>query len=161
MLDFTRIQAGIYQARQDGAKININREGQSYWALRLDGEFVESYQTLGDARVAAQALVGTSPQGAHVVSETKAAKPPKPPKLPAIMHNPRGLYIFGLDDICKVLELQEGNGICRPHVTKRGKPGYFLDLEKAKEFWLLSVEEPYQGTKVLEFNRGTKTETTL
>ena len=160
MLNFIRVAAGIYQARQDGAKLNINREGANYWALRLDGEFVDAFATLGSARVAAQGLVGAVTLEAHdrVTLGTPKAK------LPAIMHNPKGLYVFGLDEICELLASTMDDsqviGECRPHTTKRGKQGYFVDAIAAPAFWDACSEET-PGTAAICMGEGKKWEVRL
>ena len=157
MLNFARIQAGIYQAYWQGAKLNVNREGVSYWALSLDGEFVEAYTTLTAGQIAANVLIGIDCAANYKAATPKA---PKVAKLPAIMHNPKGLYVFGLDELCNILAKQDLPGICRPHVTKRGKHGYFLDTLKAKEFWLLAAAD-MPGTQALCMGEGKKWEVTL
>ena len=156
MLHFPRIEAGIYQAFYQNTKLNINRQGVSYWALLVEGEFIEAYKTLSDAKVAANQFCGIT------TNTPIAPQSPKAPKLPAIMHNYKGLYIFGLDEICAILEGQTDiPGVCRPHETKRGAKGYFLDIAKSKEFWLLSAEPPFEGTKVLCIEGRQRVEVTL
>jgi hypothetical protein len=160
MLKFNRKSAGSYNASHNGQAIEITREGASYWALYVGGKFAGSLKTLTEAKIEANTVAGNPEQFRPVAKPTTTTATPKPaktqgPRLPVIYRNKKGLYIYGLNAVCEILEdSRVDTGLPGKVCIKPGKPGkshgYFVSTECREDLWhLLREELPGQQIQVV------------
>jgi hypothetical protein len=119
----------------EGVTLSVRNVAQRKWDAYVGRDFIGT----GTSKRHATNILG---KALGISDSPKAPKAPKAEKPPWVGHSARGLFVYGLKEVCEILadsrESTDLDGVCRPH-----KGGFFVDTIAAADFWaLLSDEKP-------------------